>query len=75
MNTIFGSNQNNFLYGQMPPIQAQQGGFAGFVANFMKQFPGTNPQQMAMDLLNSGRMSQEDFKNFSAIANRLTGRR
>lgn len=70
MNTIFGNSQ--------PPIGGpQQTGnpFISFVSNFMKQFPGMSPQQVGQQLLNSGQLSQEDFKNFSVIANRLTGRR
>lgn len=71
MNTLFGNNQNNIPVSNQP----QQTSFAAFVANFMQRFPNMSPQQVAMDLVNSGKMSQEDFKNFSTIANRLTGRR
>lgn len=71
MNTLFGNNQNT-IYAQQPQ---QQNSFAAFVANFMQKFPNMSPQQIGMELVNSGRISQEDFKNFSTIANRLTGRR
>lgn len=74
MNTLFSNNQNTF-YAQQPVQNQQQNSFAAFVANFMQKFPMMSPQQVGMELLNSGRISQEDFKNFSTIANRLTGRR
>lgn len=67
MNTIFGGQP----YNQNPN---NRGGFSDFVSNFMQRFPNMNPQQVGMDLLNSGKMSPADFQRFSAIANRLTGR-
>ena len=48
--------------------------FANFVSNFMQKFPNMSPQQIGMQLLNSGRISQSDFQAYSEIANRLTGR-
>lgn len=68
MNSLFGQNQN----GAIPMGQASP--FANFVSNFMQKFPNMSPQQIGMQLLNSGRISQSDFQAYSEIANRLTGR-
>lgn len=69
MNSIFGQPQQ--------PIPAQQGPspFATFASNFAQRFPGMNPQQIAMQLLNSGQMSRADFEAFSKVADRITGRK
>lgn len=57
--------------------------FGGF-ANFMSQFnsfkqnfqqSGMNPQQQVQQLLNSGKMTQEQFNQLREIANQITGRR
>lgn len=74
MNSLFGQNQNGVMP-QMPQMQPSGSNqFANFVNNFMKTFPNMSPQQIGMQLLNSGRMSQADFQAYSQIANRLTGR-
>lgn len=68
MNTIFGPNQTNTQF------QGRPSPFASFVTNFMQKFPNLSPQQIGMNLLNSGKLSQADFQAFSQIANKLTGR-
>lgn len=68
MNTIFGPFQPNT---QNPGTPSP---FANFVTNFMQKFPNLSPQQIGMNLLNSGKLSQADFQAFSQIANKLTGR-
>lgn len=73
MNSIFGFNNQN---GVQPVNNYQQPSpFANFVSNFMRKFPNCSPQQLGMQLLNSGKLSQADFQAFSEVANRLTGRR
>ena len=57
--------------------------FGGY-ANFMQQFNqfkqnvtsnGVNPQQQVQQLLNSGRMSQQQFNSLRDIANMITGKK
>lgn len=49
--------------------------------NFMQQlsqFASTlngNPQQMVQNLIQSGRMSQQQFQQYAQLANQITGRR
>lgn len=57
------------------------GGKNGFVQKFQQfsqQYSNQDasvPEQQVMQLLNSGKMSQEQFNAYSQIANQLTGRR
>lgn len=57
--------------------------FGGFV-NFMKQFGqfkqsveqnGMDPRQQVQQLLNSGRMSQDQFNQLRDMANTITGKK
>lgn len=41
---------------------------------FMSNFRG-NPQQKVQELLQNGQMTQEQFNQFSSIANQITGRK
>ena len=41
---------------------------------FMNNFKG-NPQQKVQELLQNGQMTQDQFKQYSDIANQLTGKR
>lgn len=75
---IFGNQQqfNQFMRtGQMN--QNQQVGFNqalnAFGQNFQQQMPNQDPQQIAMQLINSGQMSPQMFENCRKIANSLTG--
>ena len=60
------------------PIFNMLGGFQQFEQNFnafaqsMSQ-QGMTPQQMVQNLLNSGKMSQEQFNQLSQMANMITG--
>lgn len=64
---------NNFFSGFSPPNQ--QNFFQQF-EHFAQQFKdGVDPRQMVQELLLSGRMSQQQFNQFRAIANSLTGMR
>lgn len=62
------------------PIFSMLGGFQQFQQNFnafaqsMSQ-QGMTPQQMVQNLLNSGKMSQDQFNQFSQLANMITGRK
>ena len=47
--------------------------FAQFRQNWLKQNPVGNPQQMVQQLLNSGKMSQQQFEQFRNMANSFTG--
>lgn len=58
--------------GQQVP-NAQGMSFAEFANNIRQN--GISPEQMVRGLINSGRMSQQQFAQFSAIANQLTGKR
>ena len=56
------------------------GGFANFMSQFNQfrqnfQQNGADPRQQVQQLLNSGRMSQEQFNQFREIANQITGKR
>lgn len=73
MNSIFGGQNQNGMMNQFPGGNGPSP-FASFVSNFMQKFPRMNPQDIGMQLLSSGRMSQADFQAFSQVANRLTGR-
>lgn len=54
------------------PLLFQQK-FNDFARTF--QNGNSNPQQMVQNLLNSGRMTQDQFNQFRNIANQLTGMR
>lgn len=47
--------------------------FASFRQNFLQQNPGVNPQQKVQELLNSGKMTQQQYENLRNIANKITG--
>ena len=49
--------------------------FETFAQNFQRNFNGANPQQMVQNLLNNGKMTQEQFNQFRTIANQITGLR
>ena len=63
------------------PIFNFLGGFNNFrqnFATFAQQFNQNNsktPEQVVRELVSSGRMSQEQFNQFSIIANQITGRK
>ena len=42
---------------------------------FAKQYSNSNPREIVQNLLYNGQMSQEQFNQFSKIANSLTGRK
>lgn len=44
-------------------------------SQFANQMENTNPQQAVQNLLNSGRMSQEQFNRLSQMASMITGKR
>lgn len=57
------------------------GGINGFnqqLKNFASQInqtnPGITPQQLVQQMLNSGRMTQDQFNQFREIANQITGK-
>jgi hypothetical protein len=62
------------------PIFNMFGGFQQFQQNFNAfaqsvSQQGITPQQMVQGLLNSGKMSQDQFNQFSQLANMITGRK
>ena len=60
---IFGNAQN------------MQSRFQQFVQNFQQQNGGNmNPQQMVQQLLNSGRMTQDQFNQIQNMANMFFGK-
>ena len=44
-----------------------------FAQNFQRS--GNNPQQLVQNLLNQGKMTQEQFNQYRNIANKITGLR
>lgn len=54
------------------PMQFKQQ-FESFARNFQQS--GQNPQQVVQNLLNSGKMTQNQFNQFRDIANKITGQR
>lgn len=48
--------------------------FNSFSQQFRAQNQNVNPQQKVQELLNSGRMTQEEFNQLRNIANQITGR-
>lgn len=49
--------------------------FQNFKQNFMRQNPTANPQAMVQQLLNTGKMSQQQFEQLRSLANLLTGKK
>lgn len=45
--------------------------FQNFVQNFRGKNPQANPQQMVQQLLNSGQMSQQQYNDLAAKANKI----
>jgi len=56
----------------MNPMQLMQQ-FSQFQKNWQSQNPGMNPQQAVQNLLNSGKMSQQQFEQLRNMANKFTG--
>lgn len=56
----------------MNPLQLMQQ-FNQFRQNWLNQNPNTSPQQAVQQLLNSGKMSQQQFEQFRKIANGFSG--
>ena len=54
------------------PLQFKQQ-FEQFARNFQQS--GQNPQALVQQLLNQGRMTQDQFNQFRNIANQITGMR
>lgn len=54
-----------------PQMFKQQ--FQSFAQNFQRS--GNNPQQLVQNLLNQGKMTQEQFNQYRNIANKITGLR
>lgn len=54
------------------PLQLMQQ-FNQFRQNWLKQNPNISPQQAVQNLLNSGKMSQQQFEQFRNIANGFSG--
>ena len=54
-----------------------QNGFNNRLSQFENQLnqQNINPEQKVQELLNSGQMTQQQFNQFAAIANMLTGRK
>jgi len=59
---------------QMPnnPAQFMQQ-FRAFAQNFKQS--GQNPRQVVQQLLNQGKMTQDQFNQYREFANRITGMR
>jgi len=56
----------------MNPFQIMQQ-FNQFRQNWLRQNPNVSPQQAVQNLLNSGKMSQQQFEKFRNIANSFSG--
>ena len=69
-NELNGNLQNGVYTNPTPSFQEQ---FQEFAKNFMAN-GGVNPQTMVQQLINSGRMSREQFEQYSQIANMITGK-
>ena len=54
------------------PLQLMQQ-FNNFRQNWLQQNPNMSPQQAVQNLLNSGKMSQQQFERFRNIANGFSG--
>lgn len=61
MNTLFGRTQ-----------QPQQGMNAAQIIAMVKN-SGKTPEQFVKNMISSGQLSQKDFENYRAIANRTLG--
>lgn len=61
------------------PVMGMLGGFQNFQQNFLNfasqiKQSGQSPEAVVRELISSGRMTQDQFNQFSNIANQLTGR-
>lgn len=64
---------NNPILNMFGNFQNFQSQFNQFANNFNPQ-NGLSPKQIVQSKLDSGEMTQEQFNQFSAIANQITGR-
>ena len=64
-----GQNRGNLNFGNQQTAQQ----FNNFVQG-LDQNIRNSPQQMVQQLINTGRMSQQQFDQFRQIANQVTGR-
>lgn len=68
----------NELNGKIQNGPVPQPSFQEQFLNFARQFNASgqmSPQMVVQQLMQSGRMSQEQFQQYSQIANMITGRR
>ena len=61
------------LFNNQPAAQTPQNNFLSFVQQVRQN--GISPEQTVRQLVNSGRMSQEQFNQLSQIANQILGRK
>lgn len=74
-NPLYNELNGNIQNGSQFP---QQQSFQDQFANFVRQFQNSrsmSPQMIVQQLLQSGQMTQEQFNQYSQMANFLTGRR
>lgn len=67
-----GQNQNGFALNPQVPNN-QMSSFMEFAKTFKQS--GFNPATIGQQMVNSGRISQEQLAQFGAIADKLVGRR
>ena len=61
------------LFNKQPVAQAPQNNFLNFVQQVRQN--GISPEQTVRQLINSGRMSQDQFNQFRQMANQILGRK
>lgn len=61
-------------FGYMPAPQQQNADIMQKFNQFKLMFQG-NPQQMVQNLMQSGQMSQQQFRQYSQLANQIFGNR
>lgn len=66
MTKMYGNNFNN------PNMQSRMNMLQRF-NQFRQQFNNQDPEKMVQQLLDSGKMSQEQFKQFKEMANSILG--
>lgn len=62
------------MFNQQQPRQNQNGNIMQRFQDFLNNFRG-DPRQKVQELLNSGAMTQDQFNQYSGIADQITGKR
>ena len=70
---MFPMNNLSRMMGNMQNMQNMQQQFQQFVQQFRQQYGNADPQQVVQQLLNSGKMTQQQYEQIRQMTNMFMG--